>query len=101
MSEQLIDRISGLFSAQCTHDDAHNCIIVWSSGAEEQLEAIISASAPEWGALIAERQDAVERKWESDRKCMLGFAQILKENNLMPSSTELIEAYNRFLESKK
>lgn len=98
--ETLTDRIGALFTAQCAHEDNHNCIIVWSSGAEEQIEAIISGSVPEWASLMAERQETVEHKWAADTKCMLGFAQILKENGLMPSSKELIEAYNRFLASK-
>lgn len=98
--EELIDRIGGLFSAQCAHDDTHNCVIVWSSGAGEQLEAIIAGSVPELASLMAERQESVENKWASDTKCMLGFAQILRENNLLPSSSELIQAYNRFPSSK-
>lgn len=76
-TEALIDKLGSLFSAQCAHDENHNCVIVWSSGAAEQLEAIIAGSVPEWASLMAERQEAVENKWASDTKCMLGFAQIL------------------------
>lgn len=99
--EELIEKIGSLFSAQCAHDDSHGCVVVWSSGAHEQLEAIVASSVPEWSGLMAERQESVEKKWASDTKCMLGFAQILKENNLLPSSKEVIEAYNRFLKEKK
>lgn len=100
-SQSVTARVSSLFSAQCAHDDNHNCVIVWSSGTEEQLEALIADTVPEWAALMAERADTVESKAASDRKCMLGFAQILRENGLMPSSSELIKAYNRFTEAQK
>ena len=37
----LMDRIAeaNLFAVKCAHNDDHTCIVVWSSGAEEQLEA--------------------------------------------------------------
>jgi hypothetical protein len=34
---------SSLMSAQCAHDSEHGVVCVWSSGAEEQIEAIIAA----------------------------------------------------------
>lgn len=38
----ILDQIvmSRLFSPTCAENDDHACIIVWSSGAAEQLEAI-------------------------------------------------------------
>jgi len=41
---QIIDRIiSGkLLYAMCTTDDSHGCMVVWSSGAQEQLDALVA-----------------------------------------------------------
>lgn len=41
--KQIIDSIirGGLCSAECAHDKDHGCVIVWSSGAAEQLEALL------------------------------------------------------------
>ena len=36
--EQIV--ASSLFSPLCSESDEHACIVVWSSGAAEQLEAI-------------------------------------------------------------
>jgi hypothetical protein len=43
LGDQIIEQIikGGLMSAQCAEDQNHPCIIVWSSGAAEQIEAIV------------------------------------------------------------
>lgn len=32
----------GLFSAECAEDQSHGCVVIWSSGAQEQIEAALS-----------------------------------------------------------
>jgi hypothetical protein len=34
-------KVSSLFSCQCAEDEKHGCVIVWSGGAVEQLEAMV------------------------------------------------------------
>jgi hypothetical protein len=43
LGQHIIDEVikGNLFTAVCAESDQHNCIIVWSSGAAEQLEAIV------------------------------------------------------------
>lgn len=40
----IIDRIIAgtLLHATCVHSDEHRCLVVWSSGAAEQLEALVA-----------------------------------------------------------
>jgi len=40
----IIDRIvtGKLLHAMCTTDDSHGCMVVWSSGAVEQLDALVA-----------------------------------------------------------
>jgi uncharacterized protein (DUF1786 family) len=42
IGERIIDEIikGTLLTGKCAHDDEHGCVIVWSSGAAEQIEAI-------------------------------------------------------------
>ncbi len=45
IGQEILDKItdSNLCAAICGHDDSHGTVIVWSSGAAEQLEAIINS----------------------------------------------------------
>jgi len=40
----IIDRIiaGSLMHASCAHDPMHGCMVVWSSGAVEQLDALVA-----------------------------------------------------------
>lgn len=44
IGHQIIDRIvtGKLLHAMCTTDDSHGCMVVWSSGAVEQLDALVA-----------------------------------------------------------
>lgn len=39
--EQIIE--GNIFTTICAHDKDHGCLVVWSSGAEEQLEGIVKS----------------------------------------------------------
>lgn len=43
--KQVID--GNLFSVQCCENKDHPCIVIWSSGAAEQLEAIFNTTDKE------------------------------------------------------
>lgn len=57
--EQIINRIieGSLLHAQCSHDETHGCVVVWSSGAAEQIEATCSALLA-----VAEVKDKLNQK---------------------------------------
>ena len=42
-AQRVIDTIisGNLVHAECAHNEHHNCILVWSSGAVEQIEAVL------------------------------------------------------------
>jgi hypothetical protein len=76
----------GLLAPHCAHDKEHGVVMVWSSGAEEQIEAITDREV-----------DEVRRKWESDQRIMRGMAQLLKERGISAGASDIIEAARRFL----
>lgn len=52
---RIIDGIisAGLCHSQCADNQEHGCVVVWSSGAAEQIEAIVGHVALENDRLIA------------------------------------------------
>ena len=48
LAQEVIDKIieGGLFKATCSEDENHGCLVVWSSGAQEQIAAIIAKGRP-------------------------------------------------------
>jgi len=65
IGELIIDRVIAgkLMHATCAHDPEHGCAVVWSSGAVEQLNALV-AEHSEWlvrkSAINAELADLVQ-----------------------------------------
>ena len=48
LAQDIIDKIieGGLLHATCAEDKDHGCLVVWSSGAQEQIAAIIAKGKP-------------------------------------------------------
>jgi hypothetical protein len=48
LAEEVIDKIieGGLIKATCAEDKEHECVVMWSSGAQEQIAAIIANGRP-------------------------------------------------------
>ena len=48
LAQEVIDKIieGGLIHATCSEDENHGCLVVWSSGAQEQIAAIIAKGKP-------------------------------------------------------
>jgi hypothetical protein len=48
LAQQIIDACieSVLFRAVCSENENHDCVVIWSSGAKEQIAAIIAKGKP-------------------------------------------------------
>jgi len=48
LAQEVIDKVieGGLIKATCSEDREHGCLVVWSSGAQEQIAAIIAKCKP-------------------------------------------------------
>lgn len=61
--QKVIDAIigGGLFTAKCPHDGEHGCVVVWSSGAVEQIDAIIADQTRALTELVESAADDFEK----------------------------------------
>jgi len=48
LAQEVIDKIieGGLIKATCAENEQHGCLVAWSSGAQEQIAAIIAKGKP-------------------------------------------------------
>lgn len=51
IGQKIIDAIisGGLLRAECAECDNHQCVVIWSSGAAEQIEALVATAQAENG----------------------------------------------------
>lgn len=47
LGQQIIEAIisGSLCHATCAHDASHGCVVIWSSGAAEQIDALVASAA--------------------------------------------------------
>ena len=62
---KIIDAIiaENLLAARCAHDPSHGCLVVWSSAAAEQIDAIIQSASP---VRTESLEDALRERFEKD-----------------------------------
>ena len=60
--QKVIDTIikGRLCHASCANEPEHNCIVVWSSGAVEQIDAVVKSDAATVKALVEAAEEILE-----------------------------------------
>lgn len=104
----IIDRIIAgkLMHASCAHDRDHECIVVWSSGAVEQLNALVaehsdwlvrkSAINAEFADLVHANADYLESKRdEADKENAQLRARVAELENLLAAAQALNARQNQ------